>query len=400
MPQMGFDMTQGTLVRWLKQEGDLVARGEAIAEIETDKAVVELEAFASGVLRRILVKEGTVVPVGQVIGIIAAPDEELVGEIVAGPPPPRAKEAPRPVEAAKAEAPEAPTPPVAGEPIKASPVARRIAQEQGIDLRRVTGSGPGGRIVEKDVLSFTPQRQAAPPAPPTERPPAAPAAAQAMSAIRQAIARRMSQSKREIPHFYVTAEIDMTDALKLRQGLNEALEGETRVSINDLIVKAAAKALAKFPQINALFIDGGVQVQEQINIGIAIALEEGLIAPAILDCGSKSLVDIAKAAKDLVDRAKAGVLRPQEYMGGTFTVSNLGMYDVDSFTAIINPPQVAILAVGSVRERPVVRNGAVVIAQTMNATVSADHRATDGAGAAQFLSQVKHLLENPVSLLV
>lgn len=221
-----------------------------------------------------------------------------------------------------------------------------------------------------------------------------------MSAIRQAIARRMSQSKREIPHFYVTAEIDMTDALKLRQGLNEALEGETRVSINDLIVKAAAKALAKFPQINALFIDGGVQVQEQINIGIAIALEEGLIAPAILDCGSKSLVDIAKAAKDLVDRAKAGVLRPQEYMGGTFTVSNPGMYDVDSFTAIINPPQVAILAVGSVRERPVVRNGAVVIAQTMNATVSADHRATDGAGAAQFLSQVKHLLENPVSLLV
>lgn len=394
MPQMGFDMTQGTLVRWLKSEGELVTRGEAIAEIETDKAVVELEAFASGVLRKILVKEGTVVPVGQAIGIIAAPDEELVGEIAAGAPPPISKETPQPTVAAVAPA------PIAEEALKASPLARRIAQEQGIDLRRVTGSGPSGRIVEKDVLGFASQGAAAPTPPKEAVSPAVPAASQAMSAMRQAIARRMSQSKREAPHFYVTAEIDMTDALKLRQGLNEALEGETRVSINDLIVKAAAKALAKFPQINAHFIDGSVQVQEQINIGIAIALEEGLIAPAILDCASKSLVDIAKAAKDLVDRAKAGVLRPQEYMGGTFTVSNLGMYDVDRFTAIINPPQVAILAVGSVRERPLVRNGAVVIAQTMNATVSADHRATDGAGAAQFLSLVKRLLENPVSLLV
>ncbi len=388
-------MTQGTLVRWLKKEGDLVARGEAIAEIETDKAVVELEAFASGVLRKTLVKEGTVVPVGQAIGIIAAPDEELAGEIAAGAPPLRAKEAPQPTVAAAAPA------PVTEEALKASPVARRIAQEQGIDLRRITGSGPGGRIVEKDVLGFASQGAAVPPpTPPKEARPAAHAAVQGMSAMRQAIARRMSQSKREAPHFYVTAEIDMTDALKLRQGLNEALEGEVRGSINDLIVKAVAKALAKFPQINTHFSDGSIQVQEQINIGIAIALEEGLIAPAILDCASKSLVDIAKAAKDLVDRAKAGVLRPQEYMGGTFTVSNLGMYDVDSFTAIINPPQVAILAVGSVRERPLVRNGVVVIAQTMNATVSADHRATDGAGAAQFLSLVKRLLENPVSLLV
>lgn len=231
-------------------------------------------------------------------------------------------------------------------------------------------------------------------------PPRAAPAAPAPSAMRQAIARRMSQSKREVPHFYVTTEIEMTAAMRLRQQLNELAQTEVRISVNDMIVKAVAKALPRFPVFNSHYLNDRLQPNERINIAIAVALEDGLIAPAILDCGAKSLAQIAAASRDLADRARGGILRPEEYGGGTFTVSNLGMYEVDNFVAIITPPQIAILAVGAVRPQPVVREERVEIAQVMQATLSADHRATDGAAAAQLLKEIKTILENPLQLLL
>lgn len=385
---MGFDMKEGKLVRWLKKEGEEVGRGEPLLEIETDKAVVEVEAFASGVLRRILVGEGETVPVGHIIGIIAAPQETL----------PELPPTARPL------APEAPPPPVReaaparppSERLRVSPLARRIAEEKGIDLSLVKGSGPGGRILEQDVQAYLAAREA-PPTPEKITPaPTAPT----LSPMRQAIARRMSQSKREAPHFYLITEVDMTAAMKLREELNQTLEGEARITVNDMVVKAAANALKKFPQINASYLEDRLQANEKINIGVAVALEEGLVAPALLDCGNKSLAEIARASKDLVERARAGVLKQEEYTGATFTVSNLGMFDVDAFIAIINPPQSAILAVGTARSQPVVRGDQIVIAQQMKLTLSADHRVTDGAQAAQFLAEVKRLLQNPLSLLL
>ena len=463
MPQLGYDMREGTIVRWLKQEGEDVARGEVIAEIETDKAVVEFSPTTGGVLGRIVAQEGAAVPVGQLIAVITAPGEALPDDM-AGPAPEAIEEA-APAPAVEIEtvaaAPASPdTTSAAGGEVRASPIARRlarergvdlatvtgtgpggrvvesdvlaaaevaaaaaavlaapggvlasplarrVAREQGIDLATVTGTGPGGRVVESDVLAAALEQAAAVPAPVPVVAEAAPHPDEAgverveLSRMRQAVARVTSDSKRDAPHFYIAAEVDMTKAMTLRRDINGELPAENRVSVNDLIVKASALAIGKHPKFNSFFRDDHLQMNPSVNVGIAIALESGLIVPGIPGCQNLSLAQIAAASTDLIDRANNGTLRAEEYTGTTYSVSNLGMFDVDSFTAIIFPPHAAILAVGSVKEQPVVREGQIAIAQIMKATLSVDHRVADGAEAAQFLMEIKRLLENPVALLL
>ncbi len=402
MPQMGYDMREGTVVKWRKQEGEPVTRGEVIAEIETDKATVEMEAYSTGVLGRIVAEEGRTVPVGDLIAVITEPGEavpaaeELTRGQPAPTPPAQAAAAPAPAPAPSA----APAPAPAGE-IRATPIARRLAREKGIDLVQVTGTGPGGRITEADVLAHEDGAKAAPVPPMTTAPTAAPAERIELTRMRRAIAAVTVQSKRETPHFYITAEIDMTQAMALRRQINDALQDGTRVSVNDMIVKAATKTLETFPKFNASFQEDHLQIHPDINIGIAIALDEGLIVPAIMGCQNKSLAEIARASGDLGQRAQGGTLRTEEYTGSTFSISNLGMFGaIDSFAAIIFPPNAAVLAVGTVKEQPVVREGQITVAQIMKGTISVDHRVADGAEGAQFLMELKRHLENPVSLLL
>ena len=410
MPQMGYDMQQGTVVRWRKKEGEAVARGEVIAEIETDKATVEFEAYTSGVLRRIVVDEGVAIPVGELIAVITDADEPMPDDLVVAPAgsqtPNSAADtaAPVPGPTAPTAAQTPPAQPAVAEPreTRASPIARRLAREKGVDLSLVTGTGPGGRIVEQDVLAFAeaPTAAAATPAAADASPGAPPPQREDLSRMRQAIARVTSDSKRDAPHFYVTADVDMTKAMDLRRDTNDALADGVRVSVNDLVIKAAAMALKRYPKFNAFYRDDHLQLNPGINIGIAIALEAGLIVPGVSACESKSLAEIAAASRDLIARANSGSLRNEEYSGTTFSISNLGMFDVDSFSAIIFPPHAAVLAVGTVKEQPVVRNGELAVSQVMKATVSVDHRVADGAEAAQFLVEIKNLLESPVRLLL
>ena len=461
MPQMGADMTEGTLVKWLKNEGDRVDRGEIIAEIETDKANVEIEAFESGVFRKAIASEGDVIEVGGLIGVIAAADEDIskyengAAPSVGAPPSPgrpspsnsepqtpaNSKEtvnlpadpAPSPSEAAMetgagAEAAAekgSPAQPVATAPprvessrsddrsssgrVRISPVARRIAEERNVDVRTVRGTGPDGRIIKRDIEAATTsegaRRSAPAAAPPTgdRRPTAV-----TPSKMRQAIARRMSQSKREAPHYYLLLDIDMTSALETRAQYNDALAAgdvtaapDTKASINDVLVRAAALALKKHPEFNATIDESGTVTEHpQQNICIGIALDDGLIAPAILDAGAKPLAQIAADAKDLIERAKNGKMRPAEINDGTFTITNLGAYGVETLIGIIQPPQTAILGAGSVMPQPAVRDGQVTVRQMMKVALSADHRATDGAQGAQFLAELKRLLENPLLLVV
>ena len=463
MPKMGYDMREGTVVRWHKQEGEAVARGEVIADIETDKATVEFEAYTGGILHSLVAQEGIAVAVGEAIAVIAEP-----GEVLASVPTDQAGE----TQAATAAAVEA-TPVSAtvaapagqeGE-VRASPIARRLARERGIDLALVIGTGPGGRVVEKDVLEYVPGgdagqadgwvkasplarrlarereinlaevtgtgpggrivesdilglavpaaevRESESPTPyatagdvaqaATEELPVPPGTELVeLSRMRQAIARVTVDSKQQAPHFYVTAEMDMGLAMELRREINDALPADSRVSVNDLVLKACAIALGRHPKFNAFFREDHLQYNDSINIGIAISLDAGLIVPGISDCGNKSLAEIAAASKDLIARANSGSLRNEEYSGTTFSVSNLGMFEVDSFAAIIFPPHAAVLAVGTVKEQPVVRDGQLAVGQIMKATLSTDHRVADGAEAAQFLVEVKNLLEKPISLLL
>ena len=452
MPQMGYDMQEGTVLRWLKGEGDTVANGEPIAEIETDKAVVEFESYAEGVLHRIIVPAGTTVPVGEPIALVGAQDEifDAIDDTASdeGPtvpadvdsdepapsaaipmPPASSDIATEELHVAEPE-PEVEEPPLAASSLRASPIARRIADERGIDITKVQGTGPGGRVVKDDVLAYqepepvepeimeepepeqveaveaeaTVEAESEPEPVVIEEQPAEVAQEEAaddamqLSRMRQQIARVTVRSKQEKPHFYVTSEVDMTEAMSLRQQINRSLEDEgVRVTVNDLIIKACADALKKHPKFNA-FLDGDViRPNDSVNIGIAMAVEDGLLMPAIMGCEQMTLKSLALASKDLADRAQNGTLRPDEYTGGTFGVSNLGMFDVSTFVAIIQPPQTAILAVGTVAKRPVVRDDEIVIRQTMNATISADHRVVDGAEGAQFLIEVKNALENPLS---
>ena len=404
MPQMGYDMKEGTVVRWHKQEGDPVIRGEVIADIETDKATVEFEAYTAGVLRKIVVQEGVAIPVGQLIAIITEPDEPLPDDILADTPAPAVAAPSKGGDEEALAAVPAATMPRSGDvaapagEFRASPIARRLARERGIDLALVTGTGPGGRIVEDDVLTY-----AEAPAAPAAVAPLAPAPEGErveLSRMRQAIARVTVDSKREAPHFYVTADVDMTKAMAMRQDVNQAIPAESRVSVNDLVIKACAIALQRYPKFNSTFRGDHLQMNPRINIGIAIALEAGLIVPGISGCEAKGLVETAAASRDLIARANSGTLRNEEYSGTTFSISNLGMFDVDSFAAIIFPPHAAVLAVGTVKEQAVVREGQLAVGQIMKATLSVDHRVADGAEAAVFLMEVKKLLENPVSLML
>jgi pyruvate dehydrogenase E2 component (dihydrolipoamide acetyltransferase) len=417
MPQMGFDMTEGKVARWLKKVGDPVKQGEAVVEIETDKVNIESEAQGNGVLREILVADGTTVPVGTMIAIIGAPDEDLTAikaeaGLVAVPVAEKPAAASQPSAPAAASA-AAPVTEGDGR-IKASPLAKRIAKEKGLNLAQLAGTGPGGRIVKRDVETATPAIAVAPVVFAQPIVAAAPAVAQPSilgpsilkaeevtpTKLRQTIAKRMVASKQTVPHFYVTSEIEMSEAMALRSKLNALVDEAGKISVNDMVLKAAAVALTHFPGINASFGENAIVRHGTVNMGIAVALEQGLITVVVADADRKPLAQIAREAKDIVNRAKNGKARPEEMQGSTFTVSNLGMFDVAEFVAIINPPEAAILAVGSVRDVPVVKNGQVMPGKTMKVTVSADHRVTDGVEAAKFLQEVKRNLEEPLRLLV
>ena len=450
MPQMGYDMHEGKVVRWLKKEGEEVIRGEVIAEIETDKATVEYEAYTGGVVAKIVAAEGMTIPVGGLIAVLTAPGEAIPEDILTDAALDAPAEAPPATAAAEVPASAAAAAPGASdEEVRASPLARRMAKERGVDLSSITGTGPGGRITEADIPEQVASALAAPAIGDIKASPlakrlarergidlttltgtgpggriteadvpehVAPAAAQVssetgasagltsenveLSRMRQTIARVTVDSWQAAPHFYVSVDIDMTKAMSFRRDVNDELDAESRVSVNDLIVKASAIAIGRHPKFNSFFRDDHLQMNESINVGIAVALESGLIVPGINGCEAKSLLGIAAASRDLVARANSGSLRNEEYSGTTFSVSNMGMFDIESFTAIIYPPHAAILAVGTVKEQPVARDGELAIAQIMKATLSTDHRVADGAEAAQFLVGIKKLLENPISLVI
>jgi len=400
MPKMGDAMTEGKVLTWRKKVGDQVSKGEPIAEIETDKVNVDIEAEEAGALLDIVVQEGQSAPVGAKIAVIGAPGTKVErrAEVSA---------AAKPTTVASPTRPAAPAAD-AGR-LKASPLAKRMAEERGVDLSGITGTGPDGRVTKEDVEAFLASRTATAPTAP-----AVPAAApgrgapegpdyvdETPSRMRSTIARRMVESKQQVPHFYITAEVGMDEALRTRQQLNATVGEQQRVTVNDFVVRAAAIALRKFPNLNSACVDGKIRRFRRINVAIAIALPEGLIAPVLRDCDRKSILQLGAEAKALAERARSGHLRPDDYEGGTFTVSNLGMFDfVENFIAIINPPHAGILAVGAAQPRPVVRNGQLVVATTMQVTISADHRVTDGAEAAQFLGEVKRLLENSFLLFL
>lgn len=427
MPQMGYDMQEGTVVRWLKSEGAKVKVGEAIAEIETDKAIVEYESLASGILRKILAPEGTTVPVGKLIGLITDADEDLpVGAYMDSDesqhPAPNTEavtsKATRPTSTRKQDE----VVPAPVREAKASPVARKIAEEKGFSLQEIIGTGPKGRISRDDVLAFEASLQKSNSLDTNIPPPTLdsdtdtlsthqlseptsskqlPGTTMPLTRMRKQIARVTVSSKQNAPHFYISADVDMTQAMELRRQVNSLSEETTlHITVNDLIIQACIFALQAHPKFNASFTNDSIQMNREINIGIAIAEEEGLIVPAIMNCVGKSLKGIAGASKDLAERAKKGTLHPQEYSGGTFSISNLGMFDVSSFIAIIQPPQSAMLAVGRVSKKPVVKDGQLAVADMMTATLSADHRVVDGAEGAEFIAAIKRLLESPARLLM
>jgi len=406
MPKLSDAMTEGRILQWVKTEGDRVQGGDVLASIETDKAEIELESFGSGVLRKVLAADGATVPVGQLIAVIAEPDEDIagiLGGVPAAPAPkaPAAPAAPQATEAAKppAAAPAAPTPAAGAGWIPASPIARRLAREHGVDLARVKGSGPGGRILERDIEAYVgaqAQHMAGAEVPAGERE----FEDKDLSTIRKTIASRMVQSKAPMPHFTVTVEVDMGAAMELRKSLN-AIEGNTeKLSVNDIILKATALALQRHPHINACYNAGQIRLFKRVHLGIAVAIEDGLIVPVIRECDRKSLGEISREAKALIERARQKKLRPEEYSGGTFAISNLGMYDVVEFTAVIDPAHGAILAVGAIEEKPVVMNGQIAVRPRLRLTGSFDHRIIDGAMGARFLQELKRILENPVQLLL
>lgn len=417
MPKMGFDMTEGLIVRWLKKVGDHVNKGEAIAEIETDKVTIEIESFVSGTISEILAPEGSRTPVGGVIARTG--DGATASAPAASAPVVAAAPVAAPVAPVAPVAPAAPAAPVAAAPsadgVKASPIAKRMAREHGVDLAGVAGSGPGGRIVRDDVaaaIAGKPAVAAAPVAPATPVAPAAPVAPVPSAApgstivplsnMRRTITRRLGQSWQQAPHFYITMDVDMGAALELRKRINAPLAKDQQISINDMIVKACGVALAQFPHLNASFVEEGIQLNPNVNVSIAVAIDTGLVAPVITNADSRTLGGVAREAKRLIGLAREGKLGAENLSGGTFTVSNLGMYGVTEFDAIITPPQCAILAVGAVRRVPVFKGDSdeVVAANICSITISADHRITDGAETARFVAEIKRLLEDPLTMLV
>jgi pyruvate dehydrogenase E2 component (dihydrolipoamide acetyltransferase) len=406
MPKLSDTMSVGVLLKWHKKEGDAVEAGEVVAEAESDKATMELEAFDAGTMLKIVIPEGGKVPVGGLLAIIGEKGEDFSALLANGAPAPEMH--PAPVLKAEEPIPAAPVPDVTPADViittdtvrlKASPLARKIAAEKGIDLRRVQGSGTGGRIISRD-LAAAPAASAAGTAPAGQPASAAIVSGeQALNTMRTAIASRMTLSKTTVPHFYLTMEIDMDKMVALRAEMN-AVQSEIKVSYNDLIVKAVAAALTKNPRVNGSFAGDKFVFHSQVDIGLAVALEDGLITPVVRNAAARSVGQIAAEAKILIEKAKARKLTPEEYTGSTFTISNLGMFDIEEFSAIINPPEAAILAVGAIIAKPVVKDGAIVIGQRMKITLSCDHRIVDGATGALFLKEIKTILENPAMLLL
>jgi pyruvate dehydrogenase E2 component (dihydrolipoamide acetyltransferase) len=394
-------MEEGRLVEWKKNEGDAVAAGDVLAEVETDKAVMELVARSGGTLLKRVVEVGATLPVGSLLAWLGEKGESVPDGTGAAPAPAAAKPAaPAPVPsapaAASASAPSAATP-ASGGRVKASPLARKIAKEKGLDLGRVQGSGPAGRVVLRDLEGASAQAATLPAARPAVR---AGAAFEdvPLSQIRKTIAKRLSQSLGPIPTFYLTMDVDMERTAEAREAL-KALGPEGKVSVNDILIKAVATALVQHPACNAWWMDDRIRVWGEAHIGMAVAIEDGLITPVIRNAESKSLREIAAEARDLATRARERKLAPDEYTGSTFSISNLGMYDIEHFTAIINPPEAGILAVGKMREEAVVVDGKVEVRRRMRMTMSCDHRAIDGATGAAFLKTLKTLLENPLALV-
>ena len=435
MAQLSPTMEEGKLVEWKVKEGDQVEAGDILAEVETDKANMDIEALHGGVIRALLVADGDVVAVGALIGVIADADEDISALLESAPLPssaPAAEDAapvqpeapsepapsePAPVEPAPAEPAPAPTDaattnvqtPRTSERIKVSPVARRMAQAAGLDLAVMSGTGPGGRIIKGDVeaaiaTGATPAAAAtgtAADAPRAMFPVGTPRLEDQrieLSMMRKAIAKRLVQSIGPIPHFFLTTEIDMGRALDMRKSLNDRLS-EGKVGVNDLLIKVVAEALTRHPEINASFEGDAIRRHGSVDIGIAVALPDGLITPVLRDADRKGLLQISVESADLVARGRIRRLTPEEYQGATFTISNLGMMDIDEFTAIINPPEAAILAIGQTVEKPVVEDGEVVVRRRMRVTMSCDHRVIDGAMGAAFLQTLRAMLENPLELV-
>ncbi len=421
MPQLSDTMEEGRILKWLKEEGDEVEAGEIIAEIESDKADIEFEVYRTGVLHKILVPEGEVAPVGVAIAIAgiqgedisellaelaAAPKEAVAVEAPAPPPPEVAPEEEVKAEPKVAEEVVAPMPEVAPTDgrLKVSPVARRLAAEMGLDLTTVQGTGPGGRIIKRDVdaahlaPAAAPPPVAAPSPPPAEARPAEPFDEVPMTGMRKTIAQRLVESKAPVPHFYVTSEVEMGQALDAKASL-EQLRG-AKVTVTDLLVKACGVALVKHPEVNSSYQGDVIRRYRATHIGVVVSTEGGLVIPVVREANEKTLAQIAVETTDLAARGRQRKLRPEEYSGATFTISNLGMYGVDQFSAVIAPPQGAILAVGTIKERPVVHDGRVSVGKVMSLTLACDHRIIDGTAAAAFMDELKELLEHPVSLLL
>jgi pyruvate dehydrogenase E2 component (dihydrolipoamide acetyltransferase) len=440
MPKLGFDMQEGTLVRWVKNEGENVNKGDVLAEIETDKATVEVESSASGVVRKLLVEEGAVVPIGDPIAIVGSPDEkidEAPGKVVepkaekqteeAGPElktepsegrkqeaQPKTEEKPRAdggtqkAEAAPHPVSQAAAPLPVGQqegPVKASPLAKKIARDNNLDLARLQGTGPGGRVVRKDVeaalaggVQQAEGRKAAPA--PTPVPVSAEDQTVPLTRLRQAIARRMVESTTTVPHFYVTHEYKMDALMALRKQINDYLPDNEKLSVNDFIIKAVALTLRDFPNLNSSFAGDKAILHGAINIGVAVAVEGGLLTVVTRGTDQQPLRTLSAEVKRMAAGAREGKVRPADIEGSTFSVSNMGMYDVENFLAIINPPEAGIIAVGSAREVPVVESGQLKVGWRMKATISVDHRVSDGAEAARYMQKLAEFLENPVRMLV
>lgn len=425
MPKLSPTMEEGLLSRWLKKEGDRVSMGEPLAEIDTDKATMEMQALTSGVLRKILINEGESAPLGQLIAIVGEPDEDISALLNKVPAKTSAPVAVTQPAAAEAQTETAAEKPIAagngkqGEVVAAassgrlivSPLAARMAAEAGIDLRSLSGTGPGGRIIKRDIeAALGAGTRVGEPARvaqlsvvrPLQQPAtigASPYRDDLLSEMRKTIARRLVTSIGPVPHFFLTSEIEMDRAVEMRRNIND-LDPEHKLSLNDIIVKVAAAALIQHPQVNASFQDKSIRYYQRADIGVAVAIDDGLITPVVRAADQKTLTQISSEIRALAERARSRKLKPEEYLGATFSISNLGMLGIDEFTAVINPPEAAILAVGAVTPKPVVRNNEIVVRQMMRVTMSCDHRAIDGATGARFLQTFRKILENPLYLVV
>jgi pyruvate dehydrogenase E2 component (dihydrolipoamide acetyltransferase) len=414
MPKLSDTMTEGTVASWNKKVGDKVKSGEVLAEIETDKATMEFESFQDGVLLHIGVEKGKTAKVDSILAILGKEGEDVAALIAAeanGAPAAAAAPAPSaapavaaapvaaPAAVAAPVAAPAPAPTASNGRLKASPLAKKIAEEKGIDIGSVSGSGDGGRIVRRDVENFSPATMAAP----AHVPAFVPAGTERyteenVSQMRKTIARRLAESKFTAPHFYLTMEIDMDNAMAARKSINDS--GTAKISFNDMVVKACAMALRLHPKVNSSWRGETIRYNEHVHIGVAVAVDEGLLVPVVRFANEKGLSQIGAEVKSFAEKAKSKKLQPSDWEGNTFTISNLGMFGIDEFTAIINPPDACILAVGGIKSTPVVKNGAVVPGNVMKVTLSCDHRVVDGASGAAFLQTLKSYLENPVMMLV